>query len=102
MKNVPAIVNLISGIILCVLFLLTVLYSLFNFRKRYKDSILSGMLSFGNVIALYPMIAFFAFMKSSDSDNHLAVDDMAVALFALLSTVWTIYAFFRLSKNVEE
>jgi hypothetical protein len=41
-------------------------------------------------------------MKSSDSDNHLAVDDMAVALFALLSTVWTIYAFFRLSKNVEE
>jgi hypothetical protein len=55
-----------------------------------------------NIIAIEPFLAFFAFSKSSDSDSHLAVDDMAVALFAILSTFWTIYAFFRLSKNVDE
>jgi hypothetical protein len=105
MKNLPAIVNLISGIIFSVLFLLAVLYSLFNFRRCYKNSILDGMLSLGYIIGFWPVFAFMAFEKSSDLHNrndHLAIDDIAIVLFALLSAIWTVYAYFRLSKNVDE
>jgi hypothetical protein len=103
MKNLPAIVNLGSGIVFSVLFLLQILFFIFNYKRRYKNSLFIGMLNCGaNIIAYEPFLALYAFWKSSDSDNHLATDDIAVALFAVLSIFWTIYAFFRLSKNVEE
>ena len=66
MKNVPAIVNLISGIIFSVLFLVMILYFIFNFKKRYNNSISDGIFEFGYFAAFYPILAFMAFQKNSD------------------------------------
>jgi hypothetical protein len=79
-----------------------ILYFIFNFKKRYNNSISDGIFQFARFAAYYPILAFIAFLKSSDSNNHLAIDDIGLALVALLSTVWALYASFRLSKNVEK
>ena len=99
--KIAALVCLVSGIVFSALFLLTIFYFLFNFRRRYKDSLLRGTLSFGYIVAFYPIFAFIEFVDYSDSLDRLGLAGIAMALLALVCTVWTIYMFLRLSKNVE-
>ena len=97
--KIPAIADFVSGIIFSTLFLLQIVYFIFNFKKRFKDSEFSTtQFGCGQIMAYEPLLAIYAFWKSSDSDHHFAADDIAIVLFALLATFLTIYTFLFIQK----